>query len=152
MADIHRQVVDVHGWLGEAAFVNAFAISRMAPGPGTLLVTLIGWEVDGPWGALVATLAIFGPTALLVYGIARMWHRSGGAPWQRALEAGLRPVAAGMILASVYVLFDALEGGWPARLVALVSTAVLMTTAVPPLLLLGAGALVLLGLRALGLG
>ena len=59
----------------EAQFVDAFAIARMAPGPGTLLVTLIGWQVDGAWGALVASIGIFVPTALLVYGLARIWAR-----------------------------------------------------------------------------
>jgi chromate transporter len=119
VAGIHRQVVDNHHWLTETQFVDAFAISRMSPGPGTLLVTLIGWDVAGVWGAIVASLAIFVPSALLVYGLARLWARYRGARWQLALEAGLRPVAAGMILASGFVLLQALEGGWPARCIAL---------------------------------
>jgi chromate transporter len=148
VADYHRQVVDLHGWLSETDFVNAFAVSRMAPGPGTLLVTLIGWHVAGFWGAVVATLAIFVPAALLIYGVAHIWRRSSGARWQRALEAGLRPVAAGMILASVYVLLGALEGGWTARVIALASTAVLMLTPINPLLLLASGAAVFVALQA----
>ena len=149
IADYHRQVVDLHGWMSEADFVSAFAVSRMAPGPGSLLVTLIGWHVAGFWGAVVATIAIFGPTAILIYGIAHIWRRSSGARWQRALEAGLRPVAAGMILASVYVLMGALEGGWVARAIALAATAVLMLTPVNPLALLAGGAVIFVALQAL---
>jgi chromate transporter len=52
VAEIHRQVVSNHHWLTENQFVDAFAISRMAPGPGTLLVTLIGWQVAGVAGAM----------------------------------------------------------------------------------------------------
>lgn len=148
VADIHHQAVELRGWMTEAQFLDAFAISRMAPGPGTLLVTLIGWHVAGAWGALVASLAIFGPTALLVYGMARIWRRVGGMRWARALEAGLRPVAAGMILASVYVLLDALDGGWPARAITLVATALLVLTPVNPLVLLAAGAGSFVGLHA----
>lgn len=149
VADIHRQVVEVHGWMGEADFVNAFAISRMAPGPGSLLVTLIGWQVAGLWGAVAATVAIFAPTAILIYGVARLWHRREGARWQRALEAGLRPVAAGLILASVFVLLEALEGGWLARAIAFASTGALAVTRVNPLVLLLCGAGIFVALHDL---
>ncbi|MBZ4280762.1 chromate transporter, partial [Mycobacterium tuberculosis] len=90
---------NVHHWMTATQFVNDFAIARMAPGPGSLLATLIGWQVAGFWGAVIATLALFGPTAFLIYGVAHLWRRHKGARWQIALEAGLRPVAAGMILA-----------------------------------------------------
>ena len=147
VADIQRQVVEVHHWMTSTAFLNAFAISRMAPGPGSLLATLIGWQVAGFWGAVAATLGIFGPTAVLIYGVAHLWTRYRGARWQRALEGGLRPVAAGMILAAVVVLMQALDGGWLAQGIALVSTAILMLTRVNPLLLLLCGAGVFVGLH-----
>ncbi len=140
VAGIEREVVAHHHWLTQGQFVDAFAISRMAPGPGTLLVTLIGWQVAGPWGALVASAAIFVPSALLVYGLARLWARTRGARWQVALEAGLRPVAAGMILASGLVLVTSLEGGWLARGIAVAATALLMATRVNPVLLMACGA------------
>ena len=147
VAEIHRQVVANHGWLTEGQFVDAFAISRMAPGPGSLLVTLIGWDVAGLPGALVASAAIFTPTSLLVYGLARVWARYRGARWQLALETGLRPVAAGMILASGLVLIQALEGGWLARGIALASTGLLVATRVNPLLLMAGGAGVFVALH-----
>jgi chromate transporter len=149
VADIQRQVVDVHHWMRADAFLDAFAISRMAPGPGSLLVTLIGWNVAGVPGAVVATLAIFGPTALLVYGIARLWARYRGARWQVALERGLRPVAAGMILAAGYTLLRAVDGGWLARGIAFASTGTLMLTRVNPLVLLAGGAAVFAAVRLL---
>jgi len=103
VAEMHRQIVDVHHWMNAAQFVDAFALSRLAPGPGSLLATLIGWQIAGFWGAIAATVGIFGPTALLIYGVAHIWSRFEGARLLRALERGLRPVAAGMILAASYV-------------------------------------------------
>lgn len=150
LAEIQRQVVDVHHWMTAPEFLNAFAIARLAPGPGSLLVTLIGWQVSGFWGAVVATLAIFGPTAFLIYGVAYLWRRHRGARWQLALEAGLRPVAAGMILAAVYVLFTTLEGGWAGRCITVAATALIMATRINPLLIVLAGAACLPGLQALG--
>ena len=150
-ADMHRQIVEVHQWMSAAQFVDAFAIARLAPGPGSLLATLIGWQIAGFWGALAATVGIFGPTAFLIYGVAHIWSRYEGARLLRALERGLRPVAAGMILAASYVLIQSLEGGWIARSMALVSTALLMLTPVNPLLLIGSGAGCFVGLHMLGL-
>lgn len=151
VADMHRQIVEVHHWMTATQFVDAFAISRMAPGPGSLLATLIGWQIAGFWGAVAATVGIFGPTAFLIYGVARLWERYEGARWQRALESGLRPVAAGMILAATYVLLQAMDGGWIARSIALISTALLMLTPVNPIILIAAGSACFMGLRLLGL-
>lgn len=147
---IRHQVVAVHHWMTPQQFVDAFAISRMAPGPGSLIVTLIGWQVDGLLGAIVATIAIFGPTSLLVYGVAHMWSRHPGARWQVALEQGLRPVAAGLILAAVYILIVDMAGGWPTRLITLASTVLLLRTRVPPLLLIAGGILSCCGFYAAG--
>ena len=70
--------------------------------------------------------------------------------WQIVLETGLRPVAAGMILAAVYVLLQALDGGWLAQAIAFASTAVLMASRMSPLILLAAGAGIFIGLRLVG--
>ena len=150
IADIQRQLVDVHGWLTHAQFGVDFAISRMAPGPGSLLATLIGWQIAGFWGAVVATLALLAPTGILIYGVTHVWTRYKGAAWQLALERGLRPVASGMILAAGWVLLKSLDGGHPAQAIALMSVGTLLSTRINPLLLLLCGALVLLGMYELG--
>jgi chromate transporter len=152
IADMHRQIVDVHGWMSASQFVDAFAIARLAPGPGSLLATLIGWQIAGFWGALAATIGIFGPTALMIYGVAHLWSRYEGARLLKALERGLRPVAAGMILAASYVLIRSLDSGWTGRGLALASTALLMATPVNPLLLIGGGAGCFVALHLLALG
>jgi chromate transporter len=149
VAGIHQHVVTDYHWLTEGQFVDTFAISRMSPGPGSLLVTLIGWQTTGWLGAVVASFAIFAPTSFLVYGLARVWSRHKGARWQVALEAGLRPIAAGMILASGLVLIEALEGGWLARAIAVAATVVLLFTRVNALVLLGAGAVLFTALHGI---
>lgn len=147
-SEIHRQTVLEHGWLTEQQFLYAFALSRLSPGPGSLMVTLIGWDVAGWAGALAASVAIFLPSSLLLYGLARVWARYRGRPWQRAVERGLAPVAAGLILAASLTVLEAAHGGWLAWIVALASTAVLAVTRVSPFLMLGAGAAIFLGVSA----
>lgn len=150
IADIQRQVVDVHGWMTHAQFAVDFAISRMAPGPGSLLATLIGWQIAGFWGAVVTTMALLAPTGVLVYGLTHVWSRYRGAPILTALERGLRPIAAGLILAAGWVLLQTLDGGAAAKVIAVGATAALLISRVNPILLLFIGALLLLAVYALG--
>jgi chromate transporter len=110
IADIDKQVVDLHAWMTQADFVDLFAISRAAPGPGSLLSTLIGWQVDGISGAVVASLAYFVPSSLIAFAVARIWNRYNGSTWQGALERGLAPVATGLILSGAFSVLRSSSG------------------------------------------
>jgi chromate transporter len=103
-AEMQHQAVIVHRFMTEREFADLFAISRAAPGPGVLLTTLIGWKAAGWSGALVASLAFFLPSSLLVYGFAHVWNRWRGSVWHGAIEAGLAPIAVGLILAGGYAI------------------------------------------------
>lgn len=138
---IHHQSVEVHQWITNAQFLDLFALSRLTPGPKTLLVTLVGWQAAGIAGALVASVAIFVPSAILVYYLAKLWARYEGKPLIKAIELGLIPVAAGMILAATGTILRAAEGGAWAWGVAIVSTIALLRTRISPFLLLGLGGL-----------
>ncbi len=140
VAEVQRQSVEVHHWLDPDDFVSLFALSRLLPGPGSLLVTLMGWAAAGWVGGLVASVAIFVPSSLLVYGLAHLWRRHRGARWQRAVEQGLAPLAAGLILSASITLLRAVPGGWMGWGLALLSTALMTATRLSPLLMLLAGA------------
>ena len=140
VAGIHGVVVDGFGWMTETEFVNAFAVSRLSPGPGSLFVTLIGWEVAGVPGAVVATVALFLPTSILIAGVAAIWSRYQGSLLLSALETGLRPVAAGLILAAVLVLLQSLNQGWMARVLPFISAAILLRFGTNPIVLIASGA------------
>ena len=148
VSEIHRQSVNHYRWMTEPEFLDLFALSRLTPGPGSLLVTLVGWRVAGWPGAALASAAIFVPSSILVYAVARVWSRFKGARWQVAIERGLGPVAAGMILAASLTILEAANGGWVAWAVGLGSTVMLLCTDVSPFLLLGAGAATFLLLGA----
>ena len=111
-ADMHRQAVDVHGWLTDQEFADLFAISRAAPGPGSLVAALIGRKAAGFAGALVAALALYVPTSVLMYATGLWWHGARHQVLRRAIERGLRPVAVGLILAGSYRILQADGAGW----------------------------------------
>jgi chromate transporter len=110
-AEMQHQAVVVHRFMSEREFADLFAISRAAPGPGVLLTTLIGWKAAGWTGALVASLAFFIPSSLLVYGLALVWNRWRGTVWHRAVELGFAPIAVGLMLAGAYAILRAAEAG-----------------------------------------
>jgi chromate transporter len=125
LAEIEHQAVGVHHWTTRREFADLFAISRAAPGPGTMLSALIGWKVASWAGALTATVALYLPSSLLVYGVARVWGRWRGSPWHAAIEGGLAPIAAGLVLAGGLAVLQ-VSGGRAVWAAAFVATLVLL--------------------------
>src|SRR5271165_3094486 len=126
LAEIEHQSVAVHHWTTHREFADLFAISRAAPGPGTMLSTLIGWKVAGLAGALAATVALYLPSSLLVYGAARLWGRWRGSVWHTAVERGLAPIAAGLILSGGIAVLRVSPGEPAVWMAAVASTALIL--------------------------
>lgn len=121
---INHQVVEVHGWMTQQDFVDLFAISRAAPGPGSLLSTLIGWRIAGIGGVAAASLSYFIPSSTIAYFAARTWNRYKGSAWQAALERGLAPVATGLILSGAFSVLQASSGALSLLAITAVATAI----------------------------
>jgi chromate transporter len=140
LGDLQKQVVIDHHWLTVDRFLDDFAISRAAPGPNTLIVTLIGWQVDGVVGAVVTSLAIFLPSSVLFYGLTLVWRWRALGAWPNRLARGLAPVSVGLALGSAYSVL-ASNGGDPLTwIVAGACLLALLLTKVHPFVLLGGGA------------
>jgi chromate transporter len=136
-AAIQHEAVDIHHWVSAREFVDLFAIARSAPGPGSMLVTLIGWKIAGWSGALVATVAMFLPCLVLCLAVARTWAKHKGKPWHRALEAGLAPVGTGLVTAGLISIFRIINGDVLTIAVAIATAALLLARPqAPPLVLL----------------
>jgi chromate transporter len=146
--EMHRQVVDLHGWMSGAEFASLFAIAQAAPGPNVIFVSLIGWKLAGLPGALVCTLGMCLPAALLAFTVGRLWDRFQHSPWRLAIERGLAPITIGLVLGSGALLIRATGTRWQLVLVAGISAALSYRSRRNPLLWL-AGAALLGGLGAL---
>lgn len=139
LAPIHHEVVEVYGWMTQSEFVDIFAISRAAPGPGSMLVTLIGWKVAGWPGAIAASIGIFLPSSILCYGVAHAWNRYRGTRFHAALESGLTPVAAGLMMAGALAILRSSDAGPIGWIVAALATATMYWRSFHPLLVLFVG-------------
>jgi chromate transporter len=137
--EMHRIAVDLHHWMTDAQFADAFAISQLSPGPNILIVTLIGYQAAGITGGLVATLAMCGPTAVMAYNVNRFLHRSSHSKWPAILQTALVPLSIGLMTASALVLAQAADRTWLAVVLTMASAILTLATRLNPLWLLLAG-------------
>ena len=138
--EVHRIAVDVRHWMTDQQFSDVFAISQLSPGPNVLIVTLIGYQVAGVFGAAIATTAMCGPSAVLAYIVGRLFTRSSHARWPALVQAALVPVSIGLMAASGLILAQASDTSWVAASITGGAAVLAFTTRLNPLWLLVAGA------------
>jgi chromate transporter len=143
LPDMQRAAVEVHRWVTAREFLDMFAISRTVP-PGSMIVVLIGQKAAGVAGGLVAFIAMFGPSSMLAFAMARLWHRTSRAVWRETLERALAPVSVGLTIASGIAIARSTEQGWPAYAVTAGTTLLLAFTRMHPLLVMAAGAVLIM--------
>lgn len=138
------------GWMNDAGFSKAFAISQAAPGPNMMIVSLIGWRAAGLAGLVVATLAAIGPPSLIAFGVGRLFARMAEEPWFPQVKNGLAPVVAGLYLASGLVTARAADSRLVLVAITLAVAAFVATTRRNPLWALAGGAAAAAGAALLG--
>ena len=137
--EMHRIAVDVNHWMDDKQFADIFAISQLSPGPNVLIVTLIGYHVAGIVGALIATLAMCGPTAMLAYFVSRFLARSSHSRWPGIIQAALVPLSIGLMGASGLILARTSDRTWMAVAITAIAAVLAFATRLNPLWLLLAG-------------
>jgi chromate transporter len=105
-----------------------------------MFVTLLGWQLSGWSGALVATLAMIVPPIMLTLGITRLHANNPDAPLGRAIRGGLGPIAIGLTLSSGWILARSSDHSWPAAALTLLTVALVMRSRLNPVWLILAGA------------
>jgi chromate transporter len=139
MPEMQRLVVEVKGWTTPTEFIQLFALAQAAPGPNVLIVSLIGWKVAGPAGALVALFSVCLPAAVLAWWVSGLWDRFKDSPWRIAIQRAITPLVVGLILASGYVLATPTgTPDWRMWLIAAASACATLATRVNPLWILAA--------------
>ena len=151
-SEMHRFLVEQHGWLTQAQFNNAIAIAQAAPGPNVLFVALMGWQVGINAGSLAAAwlgvattmIGILLPSTLFTYQVAQWGHRNRELRAVRAFKQGMAPVVIALLLSTAWILASsagAAGADWRPGLLALGSCLVIWRTRLHLLWMLGAGAL-----------
>lgn len=118
------------------------AIGQASPGPNMLLIPLVGWQVAGIPGGIVAALGFCLPSAALVAWTFKRWRAFKASAMKAALQSAFSAVGAAAVTLSA-VAFLKVAGATlaGAALVALVA-AVSSKTKIPPIALIAAGGLI----------
>ena len=137
--EMQRIAVEVRHWMRDREFADIYAISQLSPGPNVLIVTLIGYSVAGVAGALAATLAMCGPTAVLAYYVSRLLQRSRHSRWPAIIQAALVPLSIGLMGASGLILALTSDRSWVAGLITVAAAVLAFATRLNPVWMLLAG-------------
>jgi chromate transporter len=140
LPDVQRYVVEVNHWLTAKQFADSYALGQAAPGPNMMYVTLVGWLAGGWAGALITTVAMLVPTALLTLAVVRLDARAPDAPLGLAIRRGLAPITLGLILSSGWILVVSVNHDWRGYALTAVTALFVLRTRLNPLWLIAAGA------------
>jgi len=94
-----RTEMVARGWLSDRALLDAVAIGQATPGPVSTAATFIGYLLAGVPGAIVATVAIFLPSFVLVAASAPLVERWRERPAVRRTLDVVNAAVVGLIAA-----------------------------------------------------
>jgi chromate transporter len=114
---IESVVVTKHQWVTSREFADAIAISQVTPGPISISAAFVGWKVAGLKGALLGTLGIFVPPALLTIMAQQTLMKLKNRPGVIAVFSGVRPAVIGLIAASIWVIGKSAPLNWHSALI-----------------------------------
>ncbi len=94
------------GWVSQTDFLAGYGAAQAIPGPlvtfSAYLGTVMGPEPNGILGAVMALLAIFLPSFLLVFGALPFWQLLRQRPAAQAALMGINAAVVGLLLAALY--------------------------------------------------
>lgn len=110
---IQEVVVQGNNWVTQTEFIDGIAMGQITPGPILISATFIGFKVAGLAGALVATIGIFLPPAIIMVAATNVLERIKHSALIQASLRGIRPAVVGMIFTAAVVIGDtAVSHGW----------------------------------------
>jgi chromate transporter len=90
------------GWVDSSHFLMGYGLAQAVPGPLFTFAAYLGAVIHGWAGAMVATVAIFLPSFLLVWGVMPFWNQIRmHSQFQKALWS-VNAAVVGILLAALY--------------------------------------------------
>ncbi len=97
-----EQLVVVPGWIDQTEFLTGYSAAQAVPGPMFTFATYLGAAHSGITGAIIATLAIFLPAALLTIAGLHFWGKWRTVPVLQAAVRGINAGVVGLLAAALY--------------------------------------------------
>jgi chromate transporter len=95
-------------WVSAPEFLDCIAFSQLTPGPILVSSIFIGYKLTGIAGAMVALVATFAPSAILMIIVSKIFAVHKDHYWLKNSMAGIKPVVVGLIIASAFKLLQSM--------------------------------------------
>jgi chromate transporter len=143
---MHEQAVGKYHWMTDQQFVDLYGIS-IIDGPSMMVVTLVGLKacleygyVIAILGALVATVAMFLPSSILVLIVGRFWDSWKTSPWHDSIQHAMMPISTGLILAAAWMITKNSIHSIPTAIMGLIALCLMLFTKLNPVIMIVAAA------------
>ncbi|PMC34811.1 ChrA protein [Bacillus sp. UMB0899] len=90
------------GWVSEEAFLAGYGVAQAVPGPLFTFAAYLGAVMNGWQGGLMATVAIFLPAFLLIYGTLPFWDSLRRNPKIKGALMGVNAAVVGILISAFY--------------------------------------------------
>jgi chromate transporter len=104
LALFNSELVERLGWINHQQLIDAIAAGQVTPGPISTAATFIGYLLGGWPSALLATLAFFIPSFILVAVISRFIPLLRKKWWTGAFLDGVNVAAVGLMVAVTWTI------------------------------------------------
>ncbi|QGU05353.1 chromate efflux transporter [Corynebacterium comes] len=98
---LEQQTV-ITGWVTQSQFLAGYSAAQAVPGPLFTFASFLGAVDGGMWGAILATVAVFLPSALLMTAGLHFWGRWRHSPVLRAAFTAVNAAVVGLLGAALW--------------------------------------------------
>lgn len=116
--------ITARGWLNVKTFMDGIALGQVTPGPIVITATFVGYVYAGLAGAIIATIAVFTPSFLILVTAAPVFDRLKTSSHYQGLSKGISASFIGLLLFATYKFASAVP--WDIMRVVLAAAAFLM--------------------------
>jgi len=95
---MYHEVVEIRQWMPSQTLMDGIALGQVTPGPIVITATFVGYILKGPIGAVVATVAIFTPSFLLLVVSIPYFDRLRSSLWFNRAIGGILCSFVGLLL------------------------------------------------------
>lgn len=91
-----------NGWISKEVFLAGYGAAQAVPGPLFTFAAYLGTVMNGWVGGVIATVAIFLPTFLLIFGTLPFWESLRRHPKINGALMGVNAAVVGILMAAFY--------------------------------------------------
>jgi chromate transporter len=93
-----HEIVEVRSWMDSGTFMDGIALGQVTPGPIVITSTFVGYLLYGLAGSVVATIAIFTPSFMILTAVAPVFDHLKTSRYFSGITTGILASFVGLLL------------------------------------------------------